>query len=361
MIRRYLYILFAWMTILLVGCDVHQWPEQSQEPATPGPSPDYPKMTIPLSLEYETDFYVWEHRYDPLLGKVEEVDPSLSIFPDFPGASSKYESILPEGKLQVYVKVFPTSNPSRCIAEQTFTRELNGNSYDTDLEIEVQGYEVYDIVVWSQFLAPSQDDPFYDSSNFNKVQLIPENYRGNTDYRDGFRGRIRVDATTEINGKYVVRMNRPMGKFELVTTDLSEFLDRETELRKLSSRARVEDYRVIITFPYYFPSSYSAMDDRLENSVPGVSFETRMTVTGESEASLGFEYVMLNNMMDNGVQASVNVYRMDGTRVAGSSVFTIPMRRDYHTLLRGAFLAMEGSGGVGIDPSFNGDHNITWQ
>lgn len=364
MMRRYIYILTILVAVLLAGCDVHQWPQQAQEPEptpNPGPSPDYPKMVIPLSLEYETDFYVWEHKYDPLLGKVEESDPSLSVFPDFPGASSKYGNIAPEGELHVYVKVFPTSDPSRCIAEQTFIRELNGSSYDTDFDIEVEGYEVYDIVVWSHLLAPSQDTPFYDASNFNKVQLIPENYRGNTDYRDGFRGRIRVDAATEINGKYVVRMKRPKGKFELVTTDLSEFLDRETEVRRLASRARPEDYRVIISFPMYYPSSYSAMDDRLENASTGVSFETRMTVTGESEASLGFEYVMLNNTMDNGVQTSVSVYRLDGTRVASSSVFTIPMRRDYHTLLRGAFLTMEGSGGVGIDPGFNGDHNITWQ
>ena len=151
-----------------------------------------------------------------------------------------------------------------------------------------------------------------------------------------------------------------MGKFELVTTDLSEFLDRETEVRQLSRRASVEDYRVIIAFPMYYPNSYSARDDRLENATTGVSFETVMTVTGESEASLGFEYVLLNDIADGGVQARVDVYRLDGTHVAGSAMLTIPMRRDHHTLLRGAFLGTEGSGGVGIDPGFNGDHNVTW-
>ena len=122
-----------------------------------------------------------------------------------------------------------------------------------------------------------------------------------------------------------------------------------------------EDYRVVISFPGYYPSSYSAMDDYLENSSSGVAFATQMTVTGVGMASLGFDYVMLNNILSGGVQARVDVYRLDGTRVAGSKTIDIPMRRDYHTLLRGAFLSMEGSGGVGIDPGFNGDHNITWQ
>lgn len=365
-LRRYTYYIYmALLVALMASCDVHQWPERQQDvPEIPTDtiSPDIPRTTIRLSLEYETDFYVWEHRYDPVLGKVEEMYPSLEVFPDYLGASSKYENIAPSGRIETWVRVFPASNSSQCVSEHTFRMDSDGMGYDRDIEVEIpDDGGVYDLVVWSHLLDTDDSGVFYETSDFNRVRLIPESYRGNTDYRDGFRGRMRIDASTEQNGRYVVYMKRPMGKFELVTTDLSEFLDRETASRRLSARASAEDYRVVISFPMYYPSSYSAMDDRLENASTGVSFETRMTVTGESEASLGFEYVLLNNIMDNGVQTSVSVYRMDGTKVAGSSVFTIPMRRDYHTLLRGAFLTMEGSGGVGIDPGFNGDHNITWQ
>ena len=360
MTRFFLNVVSALLTLVaLAGCDVHQWPEPKGITPEP-PMPDLPKMTIPLRLEFETDFYLWEHFYDPLQGKVEEANPSLTIFPDYPGTSSKYDNVLPSGLIQVYVKVYPTSNPSQCVAEQSFTREING-TYDTDFDLELPVYGTYDVVVWSHLLEDSEASPFYETANFSQVHIIADNYRGNTDHRDGFRGRIRINAATEIEGSYVVRMTRPMGKFELVTTDLSEFLDRETKARGLSTRASAEDYRVIISFPMYYPSSYSALDDRLENATTGVAFSTKMTVTGESEASLGFEYVLLNNISDGGVQTRVDVYRLDGTRVAGSSTFTVPMRRDHHVLLRGAFLSMEGSGGVGIDPGFNGDHNITWQ
>lgn len=343
--------------VALVGCDVHQWPEphEAVEPVLP----DMPKVTMPLRLVYEPDFYVWEHKYDPVQGKVEETAPSLDVFPDYPGTSSKYPQLVPSGLVQVHVKVFPTSNPSLCVAEQAFTYEV-GDSYDTDLELEFQGTDTYDVVVWSQLLEDAEMPPFYNPSNFSKIHIIDENYRGNTNYRDAFRGALRVNATTGTGIRHVVHMRRPMGKFELLTTDLSEFLDRETVVRNLPTRASAEDYRVLISFPMYYPNSYSAKDDRRENAIGGVAFETRMTVTGYSEASLGFEYVMLENSPDGGVQARVDVYRFDGTRVAGSSTFTVPMRRDHHTVLRGAFLSMEGSGGVGIDPGFNGDHNITW-
>lgn len=356
--RRFLVNVISVLCLVaaLTGCDVHQFPEQKQLPP-----PDVVAVRVPLRIVYAPDFYIWEHKYDPILGTVEEVNPSLNIFPGYPGTSSKYSNIVPIGLVQAYVKVFPKSNPTRCVAEKVFTYEINGSSYDTDVEMELPDLDVYDIVVWSQLLEYSEAAPFYDPTSFSKVHIIPENYKGDTDYRDGFRGKITVDATTPVIEEHVVQMKRPMGKFELVTTDLSEFLDRETRARKLSRRASAEDYRVVIAFPMYYPNSYSAMDDYLENATTGVAFETSMTVTGTSEASLGFEYVMLNDIPDGGVQTNVTVYRLDGTRVAGSAMFTVPMRRDYHTVLRGAFLSMEGNGGVGIDPGFNGDHNVTWQ
>ena len=341
----------------LTGCDVHQFPEQKE---TLLPLPEVVELKVPLRIEFDTDFYVWEHKYDPLLGKVEETNPSLNIFPNYPGTSSCYTNIVPLGVLQVYVKAYPTSNPTRCVAEKYFTREINGSSYDTDFDMELPDYGTYNLIVWTQLLEHSEAAPFYDPTYFSRVHIIPEHYDGNTNYRDGYSGKLTLDATSPITERHVVQMKRPMGKFELVTTDLSEFLDRETRVRGLSTRASADDYRVVISFPWYYPSSYSAMDDYLENSISGVAFETTMTVTGTSEASLGFEYVLLNNIADGGVQTRVDVYRLDGTHVAGSSNFTVPMRRYHHTILRGAFLSMEGNGGVGIDPGFNGDHNITW-
>ena len=357
--RLFLNVAFRLFAVLvLVGCDVHQWPELRDEP-DPVPTPDVPRATIALRLEYETDLYLWEHLYDPVLARAEEVNPTLDLFPGYPGTSYRYSNLITNGQVQVFVKVFPTSTPSLCVAEKTFISDING-PYDDDIEMEVPSEGTYNIIVWSQFAESAESAPYYDPSSFSRVHIIDENYNGNTDYRDGFRGQLLVDMTVDANSKHVIRMKRPMGKFELVTTDLSEFLDRETDVRRLPTRASVSDYRSVITFSMYYPSSYSAIDDRLENASVGVGFETTMTVTGESEASLGFEYVLLNDIPDGGVQARVDVYRLDGTRVAGSATFTIPMRRNHHTLLRGAFLSMEGGGGVGIDPGFNGDHNITW-
>jgi hypothetical protein len=38
----------------------------------------------------------------------------------------------------------------------------------------------------------------------------------------------------------------------------------------------------------------------------------------------------------------------------------VPIRRSWHTILRGRFLMSEASGGVVIDPTFDGDFNLVF-
>ena len=38
----------------------------------------------------------------------------------------------------------------------------------------------------------------------------------------------------------------------------------------------------------------------------------------------------------------------------------VPLRRSVHTVVRGSFLLSDASGGMGIDPGYDGDHNMTF-
>ena len=342
-----------------MSCDaVHQFPEQKQEP-DPGPVLPDETMMVPVNLNYAPEFYVWEYEYDPILGKVKESYPDADMFPDYPGTTSTYDNTMLQGIMDVHVKVYLNSSSSSLVKEETFSFALQGNRYDTSFQIELPVDTRYRLAVWSHLREHSEAGAFYDPSDFNKVGIVGTTYQGNTDYRDGFSGTVELDTYSEASDPYEVAMTRPMGKFEFLTIDLSEFLQRETRRRSLATRASADEYIVVVSFPYYYPSSYSVLDDRLENSLAGVSFKTKMTVTGDSEASLGFEYVMLNNISDGGVQARVDIYDPNNEHVAGSTTLTIPMRRDHHTVLRGAFLSEQNEGGVGIDPDFEGDFNVT--
>lgn len=344
--------------LLLSSCDVHQFPEM-REPVTPPETP-VETSTMHLSLVYSPDLYVWNHTYDTKTGKITEQNPSLDIFPDYPGTSEKYSNIIEGSVMEIHVKV--TDSKSKEVAYETFYKSADEKGYDTEISMELESGKDYIVTAWSHLLESDESLPFYDASDFNSIKLISDKFSGNTDYRDGYRGKISI-AADELDNVKEVAMSRPMAKYEFVTTDLSEFLEIEAARRGTSTRSISEDYVVVIYYPAYYPDSYSAFDDRLENANGGYSFDsvitTEVNITGDNEASLGFDYVLANNDKDVAVQAQLAVFDKTGIQVSSTSLLTIPLRRDHHTVLRGTFLTSTGNGGIGIDPGFDGDHNIT--
>lgn len=350
-LRKHALMLAVLVATLLYGCDVHQWPEPKQQ------NMSIVNAGLKLRLHYEPDFWVWEHRYDPVQGIVIEEHPDQGVDEEHPGTTSRYDGTLKQGFMRIIIRAFRPNNLDRCIREYVFTRDIS-EGYDCDLDLDLDEGD-YVLAVWSDMLEQPADAPYYDPTDFRSVRLIyAQNYRANTDYRDGYRGRISLTATTNDYKRYEVLMRRPMAKLEFITTDLSEFLEKEKIRRGLSSRAPIEDYVIEIAYTGYLPCAYSVIEDRLENSTTGVKFGAQVEITGESEASLGFDYVLINDTKAGGVQAIVSVFDMTGEQVARSRQINVPLRRDHHTILRGAFLTTNASGGVGIDPGYDGDHNI---
>ena len=349
MLRAYIYIIMLASAVgLLSACAVHQWPEQREEPLG----------RVAISLHYETDFWLWEHNYDPKQGTVEALFPDSGVDADHPETSDVYSNEMSAGAIDIYAKVYREGNTDICVAEYKFNRDA-ADGYDCELDIRMPA-GCYEVLVWSHLRENADTEPFYDPSNFRTISIIDQNYRGNTDYRDAFCGRTTFEVPVEpqVDEEYEcqVEMRRPMGKIEFVTTDLSEFLDRETERRSLPTRASIDDYRVILSYPNYYLNAYNFISDNLA-SATGYQFETKMSITGVSEASMGFDYVFIKSYQ-GAVQARVSVYDTNGECVANSQTITLPVQRDYHTLLRGAFLSMQQSGGVGVNPDYDGDHNV---
>ena len=73
---------------------------------------------------------------------------------------------------------------------------------------------------------------------------------------------------------------------------------------------------------------------------------------------MGFDYVVINDDPDAKVTVRVGVFDKQGAQLILSPSFNIPLKRSVNTLVRGKFLVTESGGGISIDPSFNGDHNI---
>ena len=344
----------GFMMLLLTACDVHQWPVPNDEPQ-PGPEvPTLKNVNLNISLEYLTEMKYWEHTYDGKTGKITDTSSDDSDTYD------NLDNILPGSLLEVTVKVHKDNSNRTLVSSDSFITKLAEN-FDSEVDIELPAGGDYIITVWSHLL-DDNGEALYDHSDFNSIRLIKEKYSGNNDMRDAFRGRTYISVSGEENLEEKVTMKRPMGKMEFITTGLQEFFAAEEKRLKDTTRAvSPDDYTVLISYPYYYPYSFTAMDDRNEDALPGFGFYAPLTLTraGDDETSLGFDYVFINDIDNGAVQVQVSLIHTDGTTVSSTGTLTVPVKRSRHTVLKGDFLqSSSNGGGIGIDPDFEGDFNI---
>lgn len=360
MIRKIYLLTIVLTASLLCGCPVHQWPEQKKDdPAIDVPDPEVGTAKGKIHLRFEPDLWVWEHFYfNTGTGEVREAYPDENVDGNHPGTTEQYRTLFDHGMMRYIVNIYLPDNFASPYAEYEFSRNA-ADGFDCDVDIELEAGD-YDIVVWADLYEDTVSDLFHDASNFLSVRLLVEDYRANSDYRDGYRGirRVSVEPTPEGEmSEYIeIAMRRPMAKFEFITTDLSEFLDNE--LRRTLTRAEVDEYTVVFSYTGYLPTEYSAIDDSLVDISTGVSFESSITPLESGEASMGFDYVFINDSESAGVEVKLTVKDKAGEVVASTPSIGVPLRRNHHTILRGEFLSRIASGQIVIDPEYQGDYNI---
>ena len=336
--------------IVLAGCDVHEFPDMPE--------------TVPfhLRLRYDTDMTVWEHVYDG--GDVSEA-----------GLGGTYDNARESGQIRYVIRAYPLSEKRNTAQEHTeelvFTRDA-ADGYDCECTLELPGGN-YNIMVWSDLVRHDGDTHFHNADDFSEISL-QGGHSGNTDYRDAYRGTNSISLATDIRERAPdtldVAMQRPLAKYEFITNDVVEFVEKEAT-RMAATRGEetkngdgsptravnVEDYKVVFYYVGFMPDTYSMFTDKPVDSSTGVLFESSLSKLSESEASLGFDYVMVNGK-ESAVTVRIGILDKEGAQLSLTGPIDVPLKRSHHTILKGMFLMSKSSGGVNIDPGFDGDHNL---
>ena len=318
--------------LLLQGCLVHEWP------SPPG------TVQVRLILEYDTGMDTTEHGYGTR---------AVSI---------------PEGSdIRYIVRAFPLVKGSKasqeCAGEFVFSADAS-MGYDTEMTLELPEGD-YSIMVWSDLVDDgSTDDRHYNTEDFSSITLNGESHPGNTDERDAFRGIGEVtlvsDITERLPDTLHIAMERPLAKYEFIADDLAEFIEKQSLMAMEQSGTKsidLEEYRVIIYYVGFMPDTYSLFTDKPVDSSTGVFFETDLNQISDTEASLGFDYVFVNGQ-SSAVTVQIGIYGPGGGRVALTDPIEVPISRSTHTIMRGGYLLSEASGGISLNPDFDGDHNL---
>lgn len=338
---------------LLVGCDVHEWPDKPE------------RVKLHLCLRYQTEMTEWLHHYNG--SKAVEI-----------GLGKRYDNTQQEGIIRYDIHADPTGDKPAAgagLAERfRFTKPIpKGYPHEQTLELMPGAYRLQ---AWSDLIRSQEDAYFYETDNFAEIRLQGK-HKANTDYRDAFRGSDTLTLVSNITEQrpdtLCLTLERPLAKFEFITQDVMEFIDKESlrleskgqpagkeaERETPTKTIRLEDYRVVFYYVGFMPDAYSLHTDKPVDSSTGVSFESSLKRLNDKEASMGFDYVLVNDKQ-SAVTVQIGIYDKEGTQLSLTDPIEVPLKRSHHTLLQGTFLLSESSGGVVIDPDFDGDHNIVF-
>lgn len=264
---------------------------------------------------------------------------------------------LPGGKTRCIIRAYPIEGGKQAkkhSAEMLLMQDMTeGYDFETTWKLPMGDYE---IMVWSDLMEEDATIPFHNADDFGAITLQGR-HTGSNDWRNAFRGMATVSLREE-DERCTLKMESPLAKFELVAEDLAEFMAKETQRRKGQSPVvGLKDYRVVFQYVGYMPNAFSIYTDRPVDSSTGVTFTSSLKELNPTEASLGFDYVFVNDK-ESAVTVRVAIYDAEGTCLSTSRSIKVPLKRNQHTVLRGTYLTQEASDGISIDNNYEGNFNL---
>lgn len=216
----------------------------------------------------------------------------------------------------------------------------------------------YTLVVWTDYVeAGTAADLYYNTTDLEQI-VCTEPYTGSTDLRDCLYGTAALDLRPyrdEWNAKVQVQieMVRPLAKYEIIATDVQEFLKKTRRQRDDGGNT----YTITFSYGFYFPLGFNTTTGKPMNSVMGVRFSAPVTIPddGSEECLLGSDFVFVNGT-ESFVELNIELSDAGGKVVSRTRGLEVPYRRGHLTTVQGKFLTNEMQGGIDIDTGY--DDNI---
>ena len=343
--KRYLFVLILALSALYMGCsEVHEFPGLADTPKRKA------QVSISLNLDLSTDLPIHQ-----ILDLRTEMGSEVATLYDLRHTISIHKAY--------------TDGSYRREADTVIvvTEPVNSVEHTVQLEID-EG--LYNILVWTDYVDVGQSaDKYYNTSNLSEIILMhKEDYVGNNLYRDAFRGAQGCEVSADNSDNHVtVSMQRTLARFEFISTDYEAFVDevvrrslqqdQTASAEELTRNFRLEDYKAVFNFSGYMNCSYNLFSDRPADAWTGIKFENQLSALDNGEVWLGFDYMFVGTT-DSIVAVWVEIYDKNGNLISGSPVIDIPLLRNKRTVVKGEFLTTQSSGGVKVDPGFEGNHNV---
>lgn len=269
-------------------------------------------------------------------------------------------------RYQIEIYATSGSDAGRCVARHVATESTLPQadvSHKARFDLHAGQYDVY---AWIDFVPiGTTADYHYITTDLRAVHIADPNVCG-LDTKDAFAGKTTLDLS---DARYAenffskaaatITMERPFGKFKIVTTDVKKFIE---SYKPNATYSDAVPATTKLRYSGYFPCCYN-QDTRLahvEFFRLGVNHTADVIAESETQAALTYDYVLVCN--DNTyVTADIEVSNAAGERLKTTRGIRIPIQRNKLTIVSGEFLTIDytDSGGTGIDDGFDGEFVIT--
>lgn len=217
----------------------------------------------------------------------------------------------------------------------------------------------YTLAVWTDYVAAGTDtDLYYDTKDLQYV-ACRDPYTGSTDYRDCLYGTTPLDLrqyrdawNAKVQAK--VDMVRPLAKYELIATDVKDFLHKTKK-----QRTDGEAFTITFSYGFYLPTVFNVLSGKPADSRTRIAYTTPLTVPtdGQEECTIGTDFVFVNGE-ESFVKLSMEIQDGGGNVISRTTGLEVPYRRGHLTTVRARFLTNEMQGGVDINDEFDGNIDV---
>lgn len=296
---------------------------------------------------------------DPTQVNVEvDIDLNLAL-PDNDGA---YADLVPEVTDEFTRRfVVEAVLPDGTVAQRQVSyerSEAGKQEYSLHTKFRLNARQ-YKLLVWSDYVKTEtiETNLYYDPSSLTPV--MPQgNYVGNNERKDCFRGRADLDLR-EYRDEWAasvsldVELARPVGRYEIITTDLGAFRQRLADGQisgsEFSVRVRYADYRA---------TGYNVLQDVPKNFLSYLFYKTTLKTENwnadQASMRLGFDYCFVDaGEAGSKIPLEIEVLNENNQQVS-RTVLSLPVVQGYNTVVSGRFMTGTDDGSVSVDTAYDG-------
>ena len=238
----------------------------------------------------------------------------------------------------------------------------------------------YKILVWCDYVRESakEESWYYNISDLRNIRYSDIDVKDNND-KDVFTNMLHVNLREysyslvdhEVSEHIV--LERPKGRYTCSTIDVKDYISKDNQIKEITT---------VATYVLYVAAGYNVEDQKPNHFEETRTYLSTVSVDDVKDGKLEmcYDYVFVNGKQSNvkinfefykGVVTrgtNGKLYKSNGAlateddRISNWAGIVVPLKRNMQTEIEGRFLTQSfGSGGIGIEPGFEGEIVVPWE